>query len=68
MAALLQVTIGAKHTQNTMDTPFNENFYQGKGGDIVDYEVDDDKEKGGELADDEGHYDQDKYGEIVDNQ
>ena len=51
-----------------MDTPFNKNLYQGKGGDIVDYEVDDDKEKGGELADDEGHYDQDKYGEIVDNQ
>ena len=54
----IQVNIGAKHTQNTTDTPFNKNFDQEKVGEIVDDEVDDNKEEVGEIADDEGHDDQ----------
>ena len=38
-----QVTIGAKYIKNTIDTPFNKNFNKGKGGEIVDYEVNYDK-------------------------
>ena len=33
-----QVAIGAKHTHNTKDTPFNNNYDQGKVGEIVDDE------------------------------
>ena len=62
-----QVNIGAKHKQNTTGTPFNNNYYQEKVGDIVDDEVDSNKEKSGEIADDDGYYDQNKCGEIVDN-
>ena len=67
-AAPTQVTIGDKHKRNNTDTLFNKNFYQGKGGEIVDDEVDDDQEKGGNIADYEGHDDREKGGEIVRNQ
>ena len=39
MLAPAQVTIETKHTQNTTDTPLNNNFYQEKVGDIVDDEI-----------------------------
>ena len=64
-ASLAQVTIGAKHTHNTTDTPFNKNYDQEKGGEIFDAKVDDYQEKGGQIADYEEHDDQDKGGEIV---
>ena len=44
-ASPTKVTIGSKHTNNTTDTPFNKNLDQEKGGEIVDDEVDYDKEK-----------------------
>ena len=62
-----QVTIGDNHTQLSAYAPFNKNCDQEKGGEIDDYEVDDDDEKVGDIADDEGHDDQEKCGEIVDN-
>ena len=46
-ASPTQVTIGAKHTHNTTDTPFNKNYDQEKGGEIFDAKVDDYQEKGG---------------------
>ena len=67
MAAPAQVTIGAKHTQNNMDTPFNNNCDQEDGGEIVYDELDDDQEKVGEIYDDQVHDDQDKVLQIVDN-
>ena len=44
-ASPTQVTIVSKHKNNTTDTPFNKNLDQEKGGEIVDDEVDYDKEK-----------------------
>ena len=41
---------------------------QKKGVQIVDDEVDDDKEKVGKIADDEVHYDQEKGADTVNNQ
>ena len=51
-----QVTICGNHTHNTTDTPFNKNCSQVKGGDIFDYQVDNDQEKGGDISDDEGNF------------
>ena len=39
-ASPAQVTIGNKNTQLSTDIPFNKNFNQEKGGNIVDEEVD----------------------------
>ena len=41
--ASTQVTIGSKHTQNTTDKTFNNNYDNEKGGEIVDDKVYDDK-------------------------
>ena len=63
-----KVIIDIKHTHNNTDKPFNNNYDQEKGGEIVDDEVDDDKEKVVKIADDEVHYDQEKGADTVNNQ
>ena len=62
-----QVTIVSKHKHNTTDTPFNKNLDQEKGGEIVDDEVDYDKEKFRQIADYEENDGKEKGVEIVDN-
>ena len=62
-----QVTIDAKHTYNTIDTPFYTNCDKGKDVEIVDDKVNDYQDKGAEIADYEGHGYHDKGGAIADN-